>query len=135
MGTKEIQIGEPFDLAEESVGLERATGRAVAMVWDSPGPPPRIDGYTVGAPLLLTEPPHDGERHTDADELLYLVSGRVRVRLELDHGHREVPLEAGRALVVPRGVWHKISIEEPGQLVHVTPGPGFEHRPLSGDGQ
>jgi mannose-6-phosphate isomerase-like protein (cupin superfamily) len=130
MATREIQTGEPFRLAEEVVGLERGTGHAVFMVWDSPGPPPRIDGYTVGASLLVTEPPHAGEMHPDADELLYLISGRVRVRLELDDGHREIRLGPGQALVVPQGVWHKIFIEEAGQLVNITPGPGFEHRPL-----
>jgi mannose-6-phosphate isomerase-like protein (cupin superfamily) len=101
------------------------------MDWGTGGPP-RIDGYTVGAPVLNPggEPPHAGEMHPDGDELLLLVSGRVRVRLELDEGERETELAAGQALVVPRGVWHRISIQEPGQLVHVTPGPGGHHRPL-----
>jgi mannose-6-phosphate isomerase-like protein (cupin superfamily) len=130
MGTREIAIGEAFRLSEETVGLERETGRAVLMVWDRPGPPPRIDGYTVGAPMLTTDPPHAGEMHPDADELLYLVSGRVRVRLELDDGPREISLGPDQALVVPRGVWHRILTEVPGQLVHVTPGPRFAHRPL-----
>ena len=84
------------------------------------------------SPLLVTEPPHAGELHPDADELLYLVSGRVRVRLELEHGEREVVVNAGQAIVVPRGVWHRIFIEEPGHLVHITPGPGSDHRPLPG---
>jgi mannose-6-phosphate isomerase-like protein (cupin superfamily) len=130
MGTrKEIPIGEPFELARETVGLERSTGRAWFMDWGSGGPP-RIDGYTVGAPLIDSEPPHAGEMHPDADELLYLLSGRVRVRLELDDGDQETGLCAGQALVVPRGVWHRIFIEEPGRLVHITPGPGGRHRPL-----
>jgi mannose-6-phosphate isomerase-like protein (cupin superfamily) len=129
--TKEIPIGVPFKLAEEIVGLERASGRALFMEWRGEGPPARIDGYTVGAPLLVSEPPHAGEMHPDADELLYLVSGRVRVRLELQDGNREIHLGQDQALIVPRGVWHKIFIEEPGRLVHVTPGPGGEHRPLT----
>ncbi|HEX4492076.1 MAG TPA: cupin domain-containing protein [Acidimicrobiia bacterium] len=130
MGTKrEIPTGTPFDLSSVTVGLERSTGRAWFMEWEA-GPPPRIDGYTVGAPMIVTEPPHAGEMHPDADELLYLVSGRVRVRLELDDGTREVALNAEQAIVVPRGVWHRIFIEEPGRLVHITPGPGGDHRPL-----
>jgi mannose-6-phosphate isomerase-like protein (cupin superfamily) len=133
--TKEIPTGEPFKLSEQTVGLERATGRAWFMQWRGGGPPPRIDGYTVGAPQLTSEPPHDGEMHPDADELLYLVSGRVRVRLELPDGNREIHVEQDEALVVPRGVWHKIFIEEPGRLVHVTPGPGGQHRPLKRSGQ
>lgn len=128
---REIPIGEPFDLGHETVGLEAATGRAWLMDW-SAGGPPRIDGYTVGAPTLEGEPPHAGEMHPDADELLYVVSGRVRVRLELDDGEREPVLGPDQAVVVPRGVWHRVMIEEPGRLLHITPGPGGEHRPLPG---
>ena len=130
MGTKrEIRPGEAFDLSKETVGLERTTGRAWFMDWGERGPP-RIDGYTVGAPWISSEPPHAGEMHPDADELLYLVSGRVRVRLELEDGERDIELGPDQALVVPRGVWHRILIDEPGRLVHVTPGPRGEHRPL-----
>lgn len=126
---REITQGTVFDLSQETVGLERTTGRAWFMDWGEGGPP-RIDGYTVGAPFIRGEPPHEGEMHPDADELIYLVSGRVRVRLELADGEREVPLGENEAMVIPRGVWHRILIEEPGRLVHITPGPGGEHRPL-----
>jgi len=40
----------------------------------------------------------------------------------------------GQALVVPLGVWHRVVPEEPSQLVHITPGPGGEHRPLRREG-
>jgi mannose-6-phosphate isomerase-like protein (cupin superfamily) len=129
--TIEIRVGEPIDLTAEVVGLDRSTGRACLMVRDGHGPP-RIDGYTVGAPTIIEEPPHAGEMHPDADELLYLISGRVRVHLEFSDGDRDVELGPAQALVVPRGVWHRIFIVEPGQLVHITPGPGGEHRPLVG---
>jgi hypothetical protein len=33
--------------------------------------------------------------------------------------------------VVPRGVWHKLTLREPGRLLHITPGPRGEARPLS----
>jgi mannose-6-phosphate isomerase-like protein (cupin superfamily) len=70
--------------------------------------------------------------HPDADELLYLVSGRIRVRFELEDGVRDSEVEPGQAVIVPKGVWHRIFIEEPGRLVHITPGPGGQHRPLPG---
>ena len=127
MSTTSIQAGEPFDLSDAIVGLSRETGEASFVEWRS-GPPPRIDGYTVGAPHLTGNPPHNGELHPDADELLFLVSGRVLVYLELPDGEQTVEVNAGQALVVPRGVWHKILLQEPGQLVHITPGPGGEHR-------
>jgi mannose-6-phosphate isomerase-like protein (cupin superfamily) len=70
------------------------------------------------------------ELHPDADELLYLLSGRIRVRLELEGGDREAEVRPGQALAIPRGTWHQIIVDEPGQLVNVTPGPGGQHRPL-----
>lgn len=127
--TSEIPVGQPFELAEATVGLESGTGRAV-FVARTPGQPPnRIVGYTVQSSAVDGPPPHGGEMHPDADELLYLISGRIRLRLELATGAREVALGAGQAVVVPRGVWHQIYADERGQLLNITPGPGGQARP------
>ena len=48
--------------------------------------------------------------------------------LELDEGDRAVDIRPGDALVVPRGVWHNILCVEPGQIIHITPGPGGDAR-------
>ncbi len=124
-----IPVGVPFDPSKQVVGLARSTGEACFMAWTDAGPP-RVDGYTVGAPIVAQDPPHAGEMHPDGDELLHVVSGRFRVSLELDAGRRDVELRPGDALVVPRGVWHLVAVQEPGQLIHITPGPDGEHRPL-----
>jgi mannose-6-phosphate isomerase-like protein (cupin superfamily) len=131
--THEIEAGRKIDLSREVVGLDRGSRRAV-LVEQPGGPPQRIDGYTIGAPLLAGDPPHDGEVHPDGDELLFMVSGRVTVRLELPAGVRTVELGPGDALVVPKGVWHLVEMREPGRLIHVTPGPHGDarRRPLSG---
>ncbi|MFT3851632.1 MAG: cupin domain-containing protein [Ilumatobacteraceae bacterium] len=100
----------------------------------SAGHPVRVDGHTVGVARMAEPPPHRGELHPDGDELLYIVSGRVRV--VLDDGDLEVigqetrhEIGPGEAFIVPRGVWHRLEILEPVQLVHVTPGPASAHRP------
>jgi len=130
--TSEIPVGEAFELAGRTVGLERETGRAV-FVAGSPGRPPnRIPGYTVQCSTIAGPPPHGGEMHPDADELLYLLSGRVRVRLELEGGQRDLEVKGGQAVVVPCGTWHQIFVEEPGQLLNITPGPGGHARPRPG---
>jgi mannose-6-phosphate isomerase-like protein (cupin superfamily) len=101
-----------------------------------PGPPQRIDGYTIGAiPHLDGPPPHRGEVHPDGDEFLYVVSGVIELILDDGDGQRvgtetKVVLRAGDATVVPRGVWHQLETVEPTYLVHVTPGPNGGHRPL-----
>jgi mannose-6-phosphate isomerase-like protein (cupin superfamily) len=126
---RRLENGQPIELADDVIGLDRTSGEAFLMDRVTGGPA-RIDGYTVGAPLLAGPPPHDGEMHPDGDELLFLISGRCTVELDLLEGRRDVDLGPGQAVVVPRGVWHQIVVHEPGQLVHVTPGPGGDHRPL-----
>jgi mannose-6-phosphate isomerase-like protein (cupin superfamily) len=128
--TREIPTGEPFELAGRIVGLERETGRAV-LVERTSGQSWRIKGYTIESSALGGPPVNNGEMHPDADELLYLISGRIRVRLELEGGDREAEVGPGQALAVPRGTWHRIIVDEPGQLINVTPGPGGQGRPVS----
>lgn len=116
-----------IDLATTVVGLHRSgEAREIAA---GPGPPPRIDGLTIGAPVMTREPPHAGEMHPDGDELLFLLSGKVTVVLEDQDPPRRVDLVPGQALVVPRGTWHRILLAEPSQILHITPGPGGAHRP------
>jgi mannose-6-phosphate isomerase-like protein (cupin superfamily) len=113
-----------------------ARGGVATIVPCPPGPPQRIDGYTVGViPNLEGPPPHRGEVHPDGDELLYLVSGVVEVVLDDGDEHSigaetTVILRTGDALVVPRGVWHQVRVIEPAYFVHVTPGPNGNARPL-----
>ena len=121
------QRTEPFDPSQVVVGFQEGEAR---LIPSTGGPPARVKGFTVGAPVLARNPPHGGEMHPDGDELLILVSGHVVVVLEEDAGKHRVELRAGQALVVPRGVWHRVELQEKSQLVHVTPGPGGEHRPL-----
>jgi mannose-6-phosphate isomerase-like protein (cupin superfamily) len=129
--THDIEPGRRIDLSCEVVGLDR-DDRSARLVPQTPGQRPRrIDGLTIGAPVLTSDPPHNGEMHPDGDELLFLVSGAMSVRLELPDGDRTVELGAGDAIVVPKGIWHKVTLREPGQLIHITPGPGGDARPLS----
>jgi mannose-6-phosphate isomerase-like protein (cupin superfamily) len=120
------RLDAPFDLSETVVGLSR-DGAACAIPQAS-GPPRRIDGLTIGAPRMSRPAPHNGEMHPDGDELLFVVSGAVEVVLL--EPERVVRLAAGQALVVPKGVWHRVVPQEPSQLLHITPGPGGAWRPL-----
>jgi mannose-6-phosphate isomerase-like protein (cupin superfamily) len=114
-----------------------ACDRSITVRSAPPGPPRRIDGYTIGADPHLEGPgPHGGEVHPDGDEFLYVVSGAME--LILDDGDERVVgvettvlLRSGDACVVPRGVWHRLEAVEPSYLVHVTPGPNGGYRPRS----
>lgn len=122
-----------FDLGQ-MVGVLFRDGTS-EVVEPQPGPPVRLDGFTVGAPFMTQSAPHRGELHPDGDELLYLISGRVDVILDdgdLEHvGTEQVTtLQPGEAFIVPKGVWHRVDVREPSHFVHITPGPGSDHRPL-----
>ncbi len=121
------RVHAPFDLSEALVGLQR--DGATRLLEIAPGPPERIEGHTIGAPVLTGPPPHGGEMHPDGDELLFLVSGRLSVIVEEDGVERSIELGPGQCLIVPRGVWHRVVPRERSQLFHLTPGPGGEHRP------
>ena len=121
-------MGQTFDLSRSLLGLKR-DGKAALIPWES-GPPPRVDGYVIGAPIMTRNAPHAGEMHPDADEVLYLISGRVDVVLEEAGTESITEVTPGQAVVVPKGVWHRVLIREPSQLLHITPGPGSEWRPL-----
>lgn len=126
--THEIQPGRRIDLAREVVGLDGSDRRAWLVEQIDGRPPQRIDGFTIGAPEITGDALHDGEVHPDGDELLYLLSGAVTVTLELPDGNHLVDLGPGDAVVVPKGVWHQITMREPGRLVHITPGPNGDAR-------
>jgi mannose-6-phosphate isomerase-like protein (cupin superfamily) len=125
----EIPEAKPFDLSTNVVGLDRHTGAACFMVRDRPGPPVRLDGHTVGMSAVGGEELHGGEMHPDGDELLLVIDGRLRLLLELDSGERVVDVDAGNAVVVPKGTWHRILRGEPAHIVNITPGPNGPHRP------
>ena len=93
------------------------------------GPPKRIDGVTVGILTMEHDAPHNGEVHPDGDEILYVISGSIRVSGE-SQPDAPIELHAGDACIVPRGEWHKVHLLKKTQLVHITPGPNGDHRPL-----
>jgi len=66
-----------LDLSQSLLGLYR-NGRMHLVAWES-GPPPRIDGYVIGAPVMKRPAPQNGEMHPDGDEVLFLISGRLVV--------------------------------------------------------
>lgn len=92
-----------------------------------PGPPIRMEGMTVGVYTMEHDAPHGGEMHPDGDEILYVFSGKLRVT-----GDTSDPIELGpgEACVVRKGEWHNVELLEKTQLMHITPGPNGDHRPL-----
>ncbi|HJU10889.1 MAG TPA: cupin domain-containing protein [Candidatus Binataceae bacterium] len=117
-----------LDLSQSILGLYR-DGHSDLVAWES-GPPPRIDGYVIGTPKMTRPAPHAGEMHPDGDEVLFLIAGKIAVVLEKAGAEDVIEMNPGQTVVVPRGVWHRVLLREPSQLLHITPGPGGEWRSL-----
>jgi mannose-6-phosphate isomerase-like protein (cupin superfamily) len=103
-----------------------------SAVPDRSDPPIPVDGATFGVATMSENSPHGGEMHPDGDEVLYLISGRVRV-VFLDDPAEDIEVLPGCGLVVPKGMWHRVDVLEPSQIAYVTPGPNNEFRPLADD--
>ncbi|MCU1496270.1 MAG: cupin protein [Acidimicrobiales bacterium] len=103
-------------------------GGRVEVLPVEPGPPPRVTGLLVSAPLMTRSPHHAGERHENGDEVLFVVSGAIRVRIEAPEGEVVVDAGPGQAAVVPQGCWHRVEVSEATQLLHLTPGPDNAYR-------
>ena len=116
---------EPIDAARFSFDVHRDL--SVTARERKPGPPERIDGMTVGIVTMTRDAPHGGEVHPDGDEILYVISGRVRV--EADSSPEALELAPGSGCIVRKGEWHRVRVLEPAQLLHVTPGPNGDHQP------
>ena len=103
--------------------------KSISVRERKPGPPERIDGMTVGIVTMDQDAPHGGEIHPDGDEFLYVISGRLRVVGE-STPNEPLELGPGEACIVSGGEWHRVHVLEPTKLIHITPGPNGDHRPL-----
>jgi mannose-6-phosphate isomerase-like protein (cupin superfamily) len=70
------------------------------------------------------------EMRPGGDELLYLLTGGLEVVLEEPAGERSFGLRGGQACVVPSGVWHRLILRQPSDLLFITPAHGTRHRPV-----
>jgi len=119
-----------FDPVVHVVGLDPEF--TASKLPERPDPPVPFSGVTFGVATMSENSPHSGEMHPDGDEILYLISGRVKV-VFLDDDEEDVDLRPGDGLVVPKGAWHRVDIIEPSQIVYLTPGPNNQFRPVPSD--
>jgi hypothetical protein len=94
---------------------------AIARVANEPG-------YLIGS-FRMTNSSH-WEMHPAGDEIIHLLSGAVDFILEEPAGVRTITLRDRAACLVPRGVWHRIVVHRPSEIVFMTFGLGTQHRPI-----
>lgn len=61
------------------------------------------------------------ERHTNGDELLYVVDGEVDVEALTDAEPFRGTLRAGSLFLVPKGVWHQLTARPSATIFFVSP--------------
>jgi mannose-6-phosphate isomerase-like protein (cupin superfamily) len=71
------------------------------------------------------------ERHPGGEEVVFLISGRVDMILDIEGVEHVIALHPGQAMINPCNVWHTSRVLEPGSALFITPGLGTEHRPLT----
>jgi mannose-6-phosphate isomerase-like protein (cupin superfamily) len=122
-------MNEParFNPADFAIGVSHDF--MASMIVDRPDPQLPVDGATFGVATMSENSPHGGEMHPDGDEVLYLIFGRIRV-VFLDSPIDDFDVEPGDGLIVPKGMWHRVDILEPSQIVYLTPGPNNEYKSL-----
>ena len=115
-----------LDVAQDMVDI--AADFSMTVRTRQAGPPERVAAMTVGIVDMTENAPHGGELHPDGDEFLHVISGKVRITA--DRLDEPVILGAGESCIVRANEWHKVDVMEPVRLLHMTPGPGGDHRPL-----
>jgi len=116
-----------FDPSDTAIGIDR--NLVASGVAEQGDPPVPVDGMTFGVASMSQNAPHGGEMHPDGDEVLYLISGSARV-VFTDDPLADIEMKPGDGLVVPKGLWHRVDILEPCQIVYLTPGPNNQFRPI-----
>lgn len=117
---------ERVDVTTQNVDIDAAFNISTRI--SKPGPPQRVAGMTLGIVEMTSNAPHGGEVHPDGDEFLHVISGRVEVTG--DSSPAGIVLKAGDSCIVRANEWHKVNVLEPTRLLHITPGPHGDHRPL-----
>ncbi|MDA4109148.1 cupin domain-containing protein [Mycolicibacterium holsaticum] len=62
------------------------------------------------------------EMHPGADEVVTCLTGAIRMYLRAEDAgdDEEIALAEGTAVIVPRGRWHRIEVDEPSDILAVT---------------
>lgn len=62
--------------------------------------------------------------------MLYLLSGAIDLVVQVGEAERTVTLRPNNACVVPKGIWHRIVVQKPANVLAITPSLGTQQRPV-----
>jgi mannose-6-phosphate isomerase-like protein (cupin superfamily) len=134
MATTGEKVGAAFDLTTTYLQLEDGPAAMAVEVedefWEKIDRRPELRGGRLVGTFHNARDWGIWEMHPAGDEVVSLLSGAIDVVLDEEPGERVVELRAGQTCIVPRGVWHRAIVHEPGDTLHITRGEGTQHRPL-----
>ncbi len=86
---------------------------------------PERDGWQLMTFHVETDAdvhPDHWEVHPAAEELVSCIAGGIRLYLrpEIPGKGEEIKVAAGNAAIVPRGRWHRIELDAPGDIMSIT---------------
>ncbi|GGX48884.1 cupin domain-containing protein [Saccharospirillum salsuginis] len=67
------------------------------------------------------------ERHSQGDEIVYVLDGTTRLFLWVEGEEQGHDLKAGELMVVPQNIWHRFEAPDGVKIMAVTPQP-TDHR-------
>ena len=70
------------------------------------------------------------EQHPNGDAVYFLLSGAIDMVLEEGESERSVSLRPNNACLVPRGIWHRVIVQKPANLMAITRSAGKQQRPI-----
>jgi len=126
----------PFDLSETPIHLDFDIP-AVPLRnfgFDGPSFEAYIDAHCGNDPgriVMIEASPADWkhwECHTLGDEIVIVLEGKANFIQELGGEQVVLSVQAGSAIINPRGVWHTADVSEPLKAIYITPAKGTEHR-------
>lgn len=118
---------EPFSFPGAAVHI-RPSGNASVLQGDVKtqlrGLP---EGHLLG--LFQIASPDDlhsdiWEMHLAGDEVLLMLTGELGLEYCDGSCHGTSALESGRGVVMPKGVWHRLLLRQPGLLMVLSPSQG-----------
>ncbi len=92
----------------------------------------RFDRGWVVSEFVCDDDWKNWEMHPNAEEFVYLLSGRIDFLQETPEGVTTTPIADRGAVLVPRGVWHTARVYAPSRMLFVTMGAGTQHKPHNG---
>jgi len=127
----------PFDLAVSPIHLNRTSSSVQANFgFDGPAFQSYVERECTdddaGRLVMIEDSPTDWgswERHTEADELVIVLSGAGTLLQQTAGSETSIPFKAGDTLINPKGVWHTANVTDPMRAIYLTPCRGTEHKP------